>query len=54
MRAFFGFGGAKAEGGTCNVRGEDVLPRRLFERSFDALLYSLWVYLSILSCVWVS
>ena len=49
MRAFFGFGGAKAEGGTCNVRGEDVLSRRFFERSFVALLYSPWVYLSILS-----
>ena len=32
------------------VGGEDVLSRRFFERSFDALLYSPWVYLSILSC----
>ena len=54
MRAFFGFVGAKAEGGTCNVGGEDVLPRRLFERSFVARLYSPWVYLSILSCGWFS
>ena len=34
--------------------GEDVLPWRLFERSFVALLYSPWVYLSILSGVWFS
>ena len=54
MRAFFGFGGAKAEGGTCNVGGEDVLPRRLFERSFVARLYSPMFCLFILSCGWVS